>query len=140
MHSICSYGAFIYFLILEIHRPLLKLRFSGYKFLIFSVSVFLCFYTLMHSHTMLNSVRYAPAVGDSCLDLQEFFSREEAYEDSGRDPNELDEDGPYIPESDYYHVVSIIQGTCNNIMCVVLRGGGMNGRNLYLYPSVNTIS
>ena len=81
----------------------------------------------MHSHyKMLNSERYAPAIGDSCLDLQGFVSRE-AYEDSGRDPNKMDEDGLYIPETDYYHVVSIIQGTC-----VVLRGGGMNGQKLYV--------
>ena len=89
-------------------------------------------------------MRYAPAIGDSSLDLEEFFSREEVYEDSGHDPNTIDEDDPYIPESDYYRVVSIIQGIYSNynilIMYAVLRGGGMNGQKLLFYPSVSTIS
>ena len=60
-------------------------------------------------------VEYAPAIGMYTLDMEEMFSRDEVYKlswhgDQRADCTKMDAEEIFIPESQYYHVASIIQG------------------------------
>jgi hypothetical protein len=61
-------------------------------------------------------VKYAAAIGKCTLDMEEVLSREEVYKHSwlGADGEcviqKMDVEEVFIPESQYYHVVSIMQG------------------------------
>ena len=59
--------------------------------------------------------KYAPAVGMCTLDMEEMLSRDEVYKcswygDESAECDKMDVDEVFIPESQCYHVVSIMQG------------------------------
>ena len=60
-------------------------------------------------------VKYAAAVGKCTLDMEELLSRDEVYRhswflDNDSECEKMDVEEVFIPESQCYHVVSIIQG------------------------------
>lgn len=60
-------------------------------------------------------VKYAPAIGMCTLDMEEMLSRDEVYKrslygDESAKCDKMDVDEVFIPESECYHVVYIMQG------------------------------
>ena len=59
------------------------------------------------------AVRYAAAIGEYSLDMAQEYSRIEAYKESYREnggTKKMDAEYVYIPETDCFNVVSIVQG------------------------------